>query len=82
MHRSQIDEQVGQRIDVGNRRGIAEFRTLNAKRDGLTENAFDSGTLSINGFVFFRLTVELMANTSPRNGWYRQLAAPIRPLGM
>jgi hypothetical protein len=57
----QVDQDVGQRVGVGNRLTVAQLGSLDAEIDGLTVDAFGGGALLENGLIGFTVPVELIA---------------------
>ena len=58
----QIDQDVGQRVVIGDGHAIAQLGTLDAQGDSLTVDAFGSRTLLVDLLVRFAIAVDLVAH--------------------
>lgn len=81
-HSAQVDEQVDQRVGIGNGSLVAQFRPLNAKVDGLTEDSLRRRALPIDLLIFIAFAVELIANARSLGGGHDHFAATTRPFVM
>ena len=61
---TQVDEQVNQRVAVGDGALVTGFRSLNAQAVALGIEAFGSGALFVDEFEEFRVSVELVSDAS------------------
>ena len=65
---SEIDEDVGEGILVGDGAAIAQFGAFDTKFFGLRVDAFGGGALFVDFFVFFALAVKLVTDASAVGG--------------
>ena len=79
---SQVDQDVNQRVHVGNRLSVAEFGTLDAEFNGLTVDAFRGGALLVDILVLLRFTVELIPQACPDASSHGGDTAAIGPPGV
>ena len=61
----EIDDDIDERILIGNGLAVAEVRTLNAQIDGLRVDAFGGGSLLVDLLILRALTIQLIAQASP-----------------
>ena len=62
MQEAEIDEQINERILVGDGFAIAKDGALDAEGNGLRVDAFDGGALVVDAFVGNGVTVEGVAD--------------------
>ena len=72
---AEIDEQINERVLVGNGLAIAKNRTLDAESFGLRVDALDGGALVVDEFVSVAGTVEGVAEAGTDAGGHLGSAA-------
>jgi len=60
---TQVDQDVDQRVLIGDGLTVAQMRALNAERDGLRVDPLDRGALAIDLLVEFTVAVKRVAQT-------------------
>ena len=61
---AEVDEQVNEGVAVGDGALVAKLGSFNAQSDRLSIEAFGGGALVVDAFEGFRLSVELVTDTS------------------
>ena len=61
LEKTQIDQQIDQRVAIGDRRAIAQMGALDTQREGLRVDAFDGGALAVDLFVQFTVAIKRVA---------------------
>lgn len=79
MQGAQVEEDVDQRVLVGNGLPVAQFGALDAQFDGLAVDAFVRRALLVDLLVSFSLAVELVADASANAGGDGGGAADLGP---
>ena len=80
LQEAQIDEEVGQGVEIGNGVAVAEVGAFDAEGDGLAVDALDGGALLVDILVSLALAVEGVAQASADAGGHRRRAAFLRPV--
>ena len=76
---AQVDEEVNQRIAVGDGALVAQLGSLNTQSSGLSIEAFGGGALAVDVFEGFRVSVELVTDASAISQGQVDQTAPFRP---
>ena len=79
---AQIDEQIDQRVLIGNGGAIPQMRSFDAEVDSLRVDPFDGSALPIALFVKFAVTVEGVAKARADAGGHHRRTAALLPVGM
>lgn len=80
MEGMQVDQDVGQRVVIGDGKPVAQFGTLNAEFDGLGVDALGGGALLVDLLVGVAVAVELVADTCSDAGGYGSYATFLGPV--
>ena len=75
LQETQVDQEVDQRVVIGDGWAVAQMRTFDAEGHRLRVDALDGGALSIDGLVFLAVTVEGVAQASADTGGHHRGAA-------
>ena len=82
LEEAQIDEDVGEGVEVGDGASVADVRVLNAESDGLGVDALDGGALVVDALVEVAVTVEGVTQASADAGRHLCSAAVFSEAGM
>src|SRR5512135_3472443 len=82
LQEAQVDQQIDQRILVGDRRAMAQVGSLDPEGDRLRVDAFDGGAFPIQLLVTLALAVESVPEARPDAGGHHHGAAAFLPAGM
>ena len=80
--RTEVDQDVEERVVVGDGRLVAQPRPLDAELGGLAVDALGGGALGVDGLVVGGVPVELVPQPRAGRSGHRDPAAARGPLGM
>ena len=79
VHSTQIDEQIGQCVDVGDSVPVTQLWSFNVQGHCLTKDSFNGGALVVDLLELVAVPVKLITNPSAVGCRHHQLAATVGP---
>ena len=77
--RAQIEHDVNQGVEIGDRTAVAKLRLLDAKGDGLAKETFTGGALAVEFLVRGAVAVKLVTDASAIGNRKGDTTAPLAP---